>query len=137
MIAAHLLAPDVRGVEALNREAQERWDDDGGANPLALDIQTAGSERSKINSAAFAGADDRTMLLDHLEMANRYCAESEHRIARQENLISKLRAKGQTHLFTVAFLRSLQASRAIHRAGCSRLQRALAIMDENSERFIR
>lgn len=120
----------MRGVKALNREAQERWDDDGGAIPLDLDIQTAGSEFSMIDSTAFVGAHDRTMLLDHLEVANRYFAESEHRIARQQNLILKLRAKGQTTLLAVAFLRSLQASRVMHRAGRSRLQRALTILDE-------
>jgi hypothetical protein len=70
------------------------------------------------------------MLLDHLELANRYLAESEHRIARQQNFISKLRAKGQTSLLAIAFLRSLQASRVMHRAGRNQLQRALAHFDE-------
>jgi hypothetical protein len=130
VIAAHLLEPDERGVKALNREAQERWDDDGGAIPLDPDIQTTGSESSKIDSTAFVGAHDRTMLIDHLEVANRYLVESEHRIARQQNVISKLRLKGQTPLLAVAFLRSLQAARVMHRAGRSRLQRALAILDE-------
>ena len=43
MIAANTLEPDVRGAKALNREAQERWDDDGGANPQSLAIQTGES----------------------------------------------------------------------------------------------
>ena len=80
----------------MNREAQERWDDDGGAIPLNLAIQTAGSECSMIDSPALVGANDRTMLLNHLEVANRYFGESEHRIACQQTLISKLRAKRQT-----------------------------------------
>ena len=46
-----------------------------------------------MDSTAFAGAEDRTMLLNHLEVANQYLIESEHRVARQRNLISKLRAK--------------------------------------------
>ena len=115
---------------SLNGEAQGRWDDDGGAIPLDLDLQTTGSEFAMTESTAFAGAHERSMLLDHLELANRYFAESEHRIARQQNFISKLRAKGQTSLLAIAFLRSLQASRVMHRAGRSRLQRALAILDE-------
>lgn len=49
-----------------------------------------------IDSPALVGANDRTMLLNHLEVANRYFGESEHRIACQQNLISKLRAKRQT-----------------------------------------
>ena len=131
MNAAHpAVEPDVRGLKASNREAQQRWDDDGGAIPMDLDLQTGGSEPSMIDSTAFADAHDRSMLLDHLELANRYLAESEHRIARQQNFISKLRAKGQTSLLAIAFLRSLQASRVMHRAGRSRLQRALAILDE-------
>lgn len=119
MIAARVLEADVRGVEALNRAAQARWDDDGGAP----------AERPTIDGTAFAGANDRTMLLDHLEVANRYFAESEHRIARQQNLIAKLRAKRQTTLSAVEFLRSLQASRVMHRTGRGRLQRALAVLD--------
>ena len=86
-----------------------------------------------IDSAAFASAHDRALLLDQLEVANQYFAESEHRIARQQNLISKLRANGQTPLLAIAFLRSLQASGVMHRADCSRLQRALAILDESLE----
>jgi hypothetical protein len=121
----------MRGVKVMNREAQERWDDDGGAIPLDLDVQTTGSEWSMIDSAAFASAHDRAMLLDQLEVANQYFAESEHRIARQQNLLSKLRANGQTPLLAIAFLRSLQASGVMHRADRSRLQRALAILEEN------
>jgi hypothetical protein len=129
-IAVNPLELDVRGVNALNREAQERWDDDGGAIPLNLAIQTTGSECSMIDSPALVGASDRTMLLNHLEVVNRYFRESEHSITRQQKLISKLRAKRQTTLFAVEFLRSLQASRVMHCAGRSRLQRALAILDE-------
>ena len=116
-------------VASLNREAQERWDDDGGAIPLDLAMHTT-APGSNIGGTAIAGAHDRSMLLDHLELANRYFAESEHRIARQQNLILRLRTNGQTTLFAVAFLRCLQASRWMHRAGRSRLQRALAILDE-------
>ena len=114
----------------MNREAQERWDDDGGAIPLDVDVQTTGSECSMIDSTAFVGAHYRSMLLDQLEVANQYFAESEHRIARQQNLISKLRGKGVTPFLAVAFLRSLQATGVMHRADRSRLQRALAILDE-------
>jgi hypothetical protein len=124
------LSSRVRGAKALNREAQERWDDDGGAIPLNPAIQTTGAECSRIGSTAFVGAQDRTMLLNHLEVANRYFAESEHRIARQQNLISKLGAKRQTSQIAVEFLRSLQALRAMHCAGRNRLQRALAMLDE-------
>ena len=121
--------------KALNREAQERWDDDGGAVPLDLDVQTTGTEFSMIDSPTFAGTHDRSMLLDQLEVANQYFAESEHRIARQQNLISKLRAKGLTPLLAVAFLRSLQATGVMHGADRSRLQRALAVLDENLEKI--
>jgi len=86
-----------------------------------------------IDITALAGAEDRTMLLNHLEVARRYFTESEHRIARQRNLISRLRAKRRTTLLAVEFLRMLQASRLIHGKGCSRLQRALAILDEKLE----
>lgn len=103
------------GVATLNREAQERWEDDGGAVPTAR--------------APAADADDRPMLLNHLEVASRYFTESEHRVARQQNLISRLRAKRQSTSLAVECLRSLQASRAMPRAGCSRLQRALATLD--------
>jgi hypothetical protein len=120
----------MREVKVMNREAQERWDDDGGAIPLDLEVQTAGSEWSMIDSAAFVSAHDRAMLLDQLEVANQYFAESEHRIARQQNLISKLRANGQTPLLAIAFLRTLQASGVMLRADRSRLQRALAILDD-------
>ena len=128
---------DVRGVNALNREAQERWDDDGGAIPLNLAVQTPGSECSMFDSTAFVGANDRTMLLNHLELANRDFGESEHHITRQQNLISRLRAKRQPTLLAVEFLRSLQASRVMHCAGRSRLQRALAILDEKLATFSR
>lgn len=82
-----------------------------------------------IDSTALVGANDRAMLLNHLEVAHRYFAESEHRVARQQNLISKMRAKRQDTLLAVEFLRGLQASRVMRKAGCSRLQRALAILD--------
>jgi hypothetical protein len=121
----------MREVNVMNREAQERWDDDGGSIPLDLDVQDTGPEWSKIDGAAFVGAHDRAMLLDQIEVANQYFAESEHRIARQQNLISKLRANGQTHLLAIGFLRSLQASGVMHQADRSRLQRALAILDES------
>jgi len=114
----------------MNREAQERWDDDGGANPQNHAAPITGSENSMIDSTASVGANDRTLLLIHLEVANRYFAESEHRIARQQNFISKLREKRLTTRLAVQFLRSLQASRMMHWAGRSRLQRALAILDE-------
>jgi hypothetical protein len=80
--------------------------------------------------AAFAGAEDRTLLLNHLEVADRYFAESEHRIARQQSLISKLRAKRRTTLVAVEFLQLLQDSRLMHGKGRNRLQRALATLDE-------
>ena len=115
--------------KALNREAQERWDDDGGASPLNLGVQTAGSEHSMIDGTALVGANDKTMLLNHLEVADRYFAEAEQRVVRQQNLISKLRAKRQNTLLAVEFLRGLQASRVMRKAGCSRLQRALATLE--------
>jgi hypothetical protein len=121
----------MREVKVMNREAQERWDNDGGAILLDLDVQKNGPGWSMIDSAAFVGAHDRAMLLDQLEVANKYFAESEHRIARQQNLISNLRANGQPPLLAIAFLRSLQASGVMHRADRSRLQRALAILDES------
>ena len=119
---------DSRGVTALNREAHERWDDDGGASPLNLGVRAAGSAHTTIDNTALVGANDRTMLLNQLEVAHQYFAESEHRVACQQNLISKLRAKHQNTLLAVDFLRGLQASRVMRKAGCSRLQRALAIL---------
>lgn len=113
--------PGLFGAMTLSREAQERWDDDGGAIPLDLAME----------STSVVGANDRPMLLNHLEVANRYYTESEHRIARQRNLITKLRAKRQTTFLAVEFLRSLQASQVMHGAGRRRLQRALAILDAN------
>ena len=114
----------------MNRVAQERWDDDGGAIPVDVADQSTGSECSTTDGTSFVGANDRTMLLNHLEIANQYFAESEHRINRQLNLISKLRAQHQTTLLAVEFLRSLQASRMMYLHGRSRLQRALANLDE-------
>ena len=114
----------------MNREAQDRWNDDGGAIALDLDIQAERSGCSLSESAALVDSQAREMILDNLEVADQYFAESEHRIARQHCLIAKLRANGPTPLWAVAFLRSLQASRVMHRAGRSRLQRALAILDE-------
>ena len=122
----------MSGAKTLNREAQECWDDDGGSIPLNLDTQTTGSGRSMIDSTALVNAHERTMLLDHLEVANRYVAESEHRIERQQNFISKLRAKGQIPLLAIAFLRSLQASRVRHRAGLRRLNRAPVILEDKT-----
>ena len=84
---------DSCGVTALNREAHDRWDDDGGASPLNLGVQAAGSAHTMIDSTALVGANDRTMLLNQLEVAHQYFAESERRVACQQNLISKLRAK--------------------------------------------
>ena len=115
--------PGLFGAITWSREAQERWEDDGGTIPLDLAME----------STAVVGADDRPMLLNHLEVANRYYTESEHRIARQRNLITKLRAKRQTTFLAVGFLRSLEASQAMHGAGRSRLQRALAILNANVE----
>jgi hypothetical protein len=82
-----------------------------------------------IDSTALVGANDRTMLLNQLEVAHQYFAESERRVACQQNLISKLRAKRQNTLLAVDFLRGLQASRVMRKAGCSRLQRALATLE--------
>jgi hypothetical protein len=73
----------------LNREAQERWDDDGGAIPLELAIQNTDLEGLTTARTSVVGANDRLLLLNQLELANRYFAESEHRIARQLHLISK------------------------------------------------
>ncbi len=123
--------PEIYLEKTLNREAQERWDDDGGAIPLDLANQNSESKGPRTASSSVVGANDRPMLLNQLEVANRYFSESEHRIARQQNLISTLRAKRQTTLVAVEFLRGLQASRVMHRAGRSRLQRALAILDAN------
>lgn len=121
------------GHETLNREAQERWDDDGGAIPLELAIQNTDLEGLTTARTTVVGANDRLLLLTHLELANRYFTESEHRIARQQSLISKLRANRQTTFLAVEFLRSLQASQLTHRVGRSRLLRALAILDAHSE----
>lgn len=113
--------PGQSGAMTLSREAQERWEDDGGAIPLDPAME----------STCVVGADDGPMLLNRLEVANRYHTESERRMARQRNLITKLRAKHQTTFLAAEFLRSLQASQAMHGAGRSRLQRALAILDAN------
>lgn len=86
------IAGNLFGVKTLNREAQQRWEDDGGAIPLDLAVQNTDSLGLATASTSVLGADDRPMLLNHLEVANRYFTESEHRIARQQNLISKLRA---------------------------------------------
>ena len=115
---------------AVNREAQERWDDDGGAIALDFADQTTGSECSMIDSTAFVVATDRPMLLEHLAISNRHVAESEHRITRQQHLISKLRAKRQTSSAAEEFLRCLQISRVVHLAGRTRLEQALASLDE-------
>lgn len=115
----------------MNREAQECWDDDGGAVPLVLAIQHTDSRGPATASTPVVGAVDRPTLLSHLEVANRYLTESEHRIARQQNVVSKLRDKRQAATLAVEFLRSLQASRVLHRAGRDRLLRALAILDAN------
>ena len=82
-----------------------------------------------IDSTAFVGANDRAMLLNHLEVAHRHLAESEHRVAHQQNLISKLSARRQNTHLAVEFLRGLRASQVMRKAGCSRLQRALATLD--------
>ena len=84
-------------------------------------------------STPVVGTNDRPMLLNHLEVANRYLTESEHRITRQHNLISKLYAKHQSTSLAVEFLRTLQASRAMHSVGRSRILRALAVVDANRE----
>ena len=97
---------------------------------LDLDIQAEGSGCPLSESAAVVDKQARAMILDNLDVASQYFAESEHRIARQHCLIAKLRAKGPTPLWAVAFLRSLQASRVMHRADRIRLMRALEIMDE-------
>jgi hypothetical protein len=125
------------GLETLNREAQERWDDDGGAIPLEPAIQNTDLEGLTTARTSVVGANDRLLLLNQLELANRYFAECEHRIARQLHLISKLRAKRQTTFLAVEFLRSLQASQVMYRAGRSRLQRALATLDSIAERSSR
>ncbi len=104
----------------MNGRAQARWDDDGGAMRPSLAIEAAPAELD---------VQDRETLLDQLEAADRYFTESEHRITRQQNLISKLRAKHQATLLAVEFLRSLQASRVMHGASRSRLQRALAALE--------
>lgn len=80
---------------------------------------------------SLVSASERSMLLDHLAVANRYCTESEHRIDRQHNLIAKLRAQHRTTLVAFEFLRSLQASRKSHHAGRNRLLEALAMLDGN------
>ena len=123
--------PNLLRVKTLNREAHERWDDDGGAMPLDLAIQQPDlKERAPTaKSNSVLGANDSPMLLNQLEVANRYFTESEHRVTRQQNLISKLREKRQTTISAVEFLRSLQASLATHRAGRNRLLRSLAILD--------
>ncbi len=104
----------------MNGSAQARWDDDGGAMRPSLPIETASSE----------DVQDRATILDQLEAADRYFTESEHRITRQQNLISRLRANHQATLLAVEFLRSLQASRVMHGASRSRLQRALAALED-------
>lgn len=102
------------------------------AKPASRDLRGVATLNgdSLIDNAAFAGAEDRTLLIDHLEVADRYFAESEHRIARQQSLISKLRAKRRTTLVAVEFLQLLQDSRLMHGKGRNRLQRALATLDE-------
>ena len=123
--------PEIYLEKTLNREAQERWEDDGGAIPFDLAVRNSESKGAETASTPVVGANDRPMLLNHLEVANRYFSESEHRIARQQNVISGLRAKRQATLLAVEFLRSLQASRVMHLAGRRRLRRALAILDAN------
>ena len=65
------------GLETLNREAQERWDDDGGAIPLELAIQNTDLEGLTTARTSVVGANDRLLLLNQLELANRCFAESE------------------------------------------------------------
>jgi len=120
-------------VKALNRESQERWDDDGGAIALDLADQITGSECSMIDSTAFGVTTYRPMLLDHLETAARHVAECNHRIARQLHLIAKLHAKLQRSSVAEEFLRCLQVSRVVHLAGRARLRQALASLDKELE----
>ena len=75
---------------------------------------------------------DRKILLEHLQVANRHVAESEHRIARQQRLIDKLQAKQQATSTAEWFLGYLRASRVLHLVSRSRLQEELAQLDAES-----
>lgn len=81
-------------------------------------------------NTSFVRAIDRTMLVNQLDLAGRQFQESEHRVTRQQHLISKLRMKRQTTTLAVEYLRGLQVSRAMHLASRNRIQRALARLDE-------
>lgn len=72
----------------------------------------------------------RTMLLEHLQLANRHVVESEHRVTRQLRVLARLRAKSQATATAEWFLGYLRTSQVVHLAGRERLLQELAILDE-------
>ena len=78
-------------------------------------------------------AANRTMLLEHLQLANRHVAESGHRVTRQLRLLAKLRAKSQPTATAEWFLSYLRTSRVVHLAGRERLLQELALLDERPD----
>lgn len=89
---------------------------------------------SMISNSSNDEATERKMLLEHIQLASRHVAESDHRIARQRRVIAKLRMKQQTTATAEWFLTYLQTSRVVHLAGLTRLQRELSSLDGESGR---
>jgi len=99
------------------------------------DIQADGRRIcSMISDSTSDEATERKMLLEHIQLASRHVAESDHRIARQRRVIAKLRMKQQTTATAEWFLTYLQTSRVVHLAGLTRLQRELSSLDGESGR---
>lgn len=84
-----------------------------------------------MTSRAASAANDRKIVLEHLQLADRHVAEGEHRISRQHRVIARLRAKGEATTTAEWFLGYLRASRLVHLVSRSRLHEKLASLDRH------
>lgn len=75
----------------------------------------------------------RAMLLEHVQLADRHVAESQHRITRQLRVLAKLRAKSQATATAEWFLGYLRTAQVVHLAGRERLLQELAVLDEKPD----
>ena len=70
---------------------------------------------------------DRALLLEHREQTLGRLAESERQLARQEELIARLRSEGRSTTEAEAFLSLFERVNDSHRAGLARIERELAV----------